>query len=603
MFKLMREILKLVPELRGKLYLSAVCKVIESFFISAPYGFLVLTLNDLLSETLTTKKVILYTVGMATCFLIQGIFFYLYACVAYPIATKLCERIRIVVGEHLRKLSMQYFNNKTTGDLNALVSDELTIVGIIPRMAFPQLITAITLPMAFVPFLFFIDWRLSIVTLMVVPMAFPFFIILQKILRTGLRKRSNSLIMISSKIIEYVQGMEVVRAFSQTGKQFSKFDDVLQKFKSDNLELVLQAVPPMMTFRTILDFGFTMILLVGAYLFLGGEITLLTFLIFLIVGLRVYEPIKSISTVFELVRIAEVTINRIRQLLDTRPLPQPVNTFVPKISQIEFKNVTFSYDETPVLKNISFTIPEKSITAFVGPSGAGKTTITRLIARFWDVDSGDIRIGGRNIREMNTDTLLSLLSMVFQDVYLFNDTIYTNIAYGAKSATKDHVIAAAKAARCHDFISNLTLGYNTMVGEGGATLSGGEKQRVSIARAILKDAPIILLDEATASVDPENEHLIQDAINALVKSKTLIIIAHRLSTITSADQIIVLNSRGSIEEVGKHEDLLKGGGLYSRFWESRQQARSWKVSQRDRGIKELRDCELRDSGIQGLSDV
>jgi ATP-binding cassette subfamily B protein len=585
----MREILKLVPELRGRLYLSAVFKVIESFFISAPYGFLVLTLNDLLSETLTTKKVILYTVGMATCFLIQGIFFYLYARVAYPIATKLCERIRIVVGEHLRKLSMEYFNNKTTGDLNALVSDELTIVGIIPRMAFPQLITAITLPMAFVPFLFFIDWRLSIVTLMVVPMAIPFFIILQKILRTGLRKRSNSLIMISSKIIEYVQGMEVVRAFSQTGKQFSKFDDVLQKFKSDNLDLVLQAVPPMMTFRTILDFGFTMILLVGAYFFLGGEITLFTFLIFLIVGLRVYEPIKSISSVFELVRIAEVTINRIRQLLDTPPLPQPVNTFVPKISQIEFKNVTFSYDETPILKNISFTIPEKSITAFVGASGAGKTTITRLIARFWDVDSGEIRIGGRNIREMNTDTLLSLLSMVFQDVYLFNDTIYTNIAYGAKSATKDKVIAAAKAARCHDFISHLPDGYDTMVGEAGATLSGGEKQRVSIARAILKDAPIILLDEATASVDPENEHLIQDAINALVESKTLIIIAHRLSTITSADQIIVLNSRGSIEEVGKHEDLLKGGGLYSRFWERRQQARGWKVSQRNSGIQEFRD--------------
>ncbi|MBW1926920.1 MAG: ATP-binding cassette domain-containing protein, partial [Deltaproteobacteria bacterium] len=221
---------------------------------------------------------------------------------------------------------------------------------------------------------------------------------------------------------------------------------------------------------------------------------------------------------------------------------------------------------------------EKTITALVGPSGSGKTTITRLIARFWDVDSGEIKVGNYNIKDMKTDLLLSRMSMVFQDVYLFNDTIYQNIAYGSKTATKDQIIEAAKTARCHDFITRLPHGYDTMVGEGGAMLSGGEKQRISIARAILKDAPIILLDEATASVDPENEHLIQDAINALVESKTLIIIAHRLSTITSADQIIVLNSEGKVEELGKHEDLLKAGGLYSRLWESRVQAKSWKVS-------------------------
>ena len=578
MFRLMREISKLVPELKGKFYLSAVFKVIESFFIGAPYGFLILTLNDLFAGTLTTGRVMLYTAGMAACFLVQGIFFYLFTRAAYPVGTKLCERIRIIVGEHLRKLSMGYFSEKTTGDLNALVSDELMIVTLIPRMAFPHLITAITLPIAVAPFLFFIDWRLALVTLAVVPTAIPFFMICQRILRTGVKKRSNSLINISSKIIEYVQGMEVVKVFKQTGRRFLKLDDALKKFKSDNLAMVLKSVPPLMSFKAFLDLGFTLILLAGSYLFLGEKITLFTFLIFLILGLRIYEPIKAISSAFEVVRTTEVTIERIRQLLDTLPLPQPVDGPIPEAFDIEFKDVTFRYDESPVLQNVSFTIPQRSITALVGPSGAGKTTITNLIARFWDVDAGEVRIGGHNIKEMKTDVLLSMVSMVFQDVYLFNDTIYTNIAYGSKSAAKDQIIEAATTARCHDFISKLSHGYDTMVGEGGSTLSGGEKQRISIARAILKDAPIILLDEVTASVDPENEHLIQDAINALVESKTLIIIAHRLSTITSADQIIVLNSRGSIEEVGKHEDLLKTGALYSRLWETRQQERSWKVS-------------------------
>jgi ATP-binding cassette subfamily B protein len=578
----MQEILKLVPEIKSKLYLSALFKMIESFFQGAPYGFLILTLNDLLAGSLTTGKVVFYTAGMAFCFLVQGIFSYLFNRVAYPAGTKIPERIRIIVGEHLRKLSMGYFSEKTTGDLNALIADELTMVTTIPSMVFPQLITGITLPIVFSLFLFFIDWRLALVTLAVIPVSIPFFIIGQRKLRTGLKKRSSSLINISSKIIEYVQGMEVVRAFKQTGKRFSSFDETLKKFKRDNLVTAIEAIPPLLSFKAILDFGFTFILLAGTYFFLGGEITLFTFLVFLILGLRAYEPIKALTVSFELVRVTEVTINRIRQLLDTSPIPQPVDGPVPETFDTEFRNVTFGYDESPVLKNVSFTIPEKTITALVGPSGAGKTTITSLIARFWDVDAGKIRIGGHNIRDMKTDVLLSLISMVFQDVYLFNDTIYRNIAYGSKNAIRDQIIEAAKTAQCHDFITNLPHGYDTMVGEGGSTLSGGEKQRISIARAILKDAPIILLDEATASVDPENEHLIQDAINALVKSRTLIIIAHRLSTITSADQIIVLNSRGSIEEVGKHEALLKAGGLYSRFWESRQQARSWKVSHLNR---------------------
>lgn len=583
MFQIMKEILELVPEVRRPFYLSALFKVLESVFIGAPYGFVVLILNDLLCGSLTGKGVAGYTAGMAGCFLSQGIFSYLFARASYPIGTRLCERIRIIVGEHLRKLSMEYFSQKATGDLNALVSDELMMVTLIPRMAFPQLIAAIILPVVFAPFLFWIDWRLALVTLTVIPLSIPLFLKCQQILRAGMQKRSRSLIDISSKIIEYVQGMAVVKAFKQTGSRFSKFDTALQTFKKDNLTLVIRSVPPLMFFKAVLDFGFVLILAAGAYLFLGGGITLFVLLVFLVLGLRIYEPVKALSSVYEIVRTTEVTLQRLQDLLDTRPLPEPVTGVVPETMEIAFKNVTFAYDKAPVLQDISFTIPEKSITAFVGPSGAGKTTITRLVPRFWDVDTGQICIGGHNIKEMSTDRLLSLVSMVFQDVYLFNDTIYTNIAYGAENATRDQIVSAAKAARCHNFISSLPEGYDTMVGEGGTTLSGGEKQRISIARAILKDAPIILLDEATASIDPENEHLIQEAINALVKSKTLIIIAHRLATITAADQIIVLDGRGCIEDTGTHEDLLNRSGLYQTFWQSRQQARGWKVKLREAG--------------------
>ncbi|TAG08072.1 MAG: ATP-binding cassette domain-containing protein [Oscillatoriales cyanobacterium] len=230
----------------------------------------------------------------------------------------------------------------------------------------------------------------------------------------------------------------------------------------------------------------------------------------------------------------------------------------------------------PVLQNISFTAKQGRVTALVGPSGSGKTTISNLIARFWDVSNGDILIGGVNVKDLKNDTLLSYISIVFQDVYLFNDTILNNIKFGNSNATQEQVEAAAKAARCHEFILELPDGYNTPVGEGGSALSGGEKQRISIARAILKDAPIVLLDEATASIDPENELLIQQAIDSLVQSKTLIVIAHKLSTIKNADQILVIEG-GKIIERGNHGELIKNGNLYSRFWSDRQQARSWKI--------------------------
>ena len=578
MYALMRKLLQLTPELKGRFYLSAFYKVLETFFIGAPYGFLLLLLYALLSGTLTLRLTGMYTLGMAVCFCLQGFFGYLFVRTAYPIGTELCERLRLRVGDRLREFSMEYFSKKTTGDTNALVTDELNLLTLIPRMAFPQFVTAVALPVAVAPFLFSVDWRLALVALAVVPISIPILSLCRARLDAGVRKRNASLVNISSRVIEYVQGMEVVRSFRRTGKRFAQFESALRGFRQDNLALVLRTAPLMMAFHAVLDAGFVLILLYGAYLFLGGETSLFALLTFLILGVRLYEPVKGLGAVYEVMQAAGVTIERLEQLLQTPTLAEPQGDAPPRDASITFDNVTFSYGgSTPVLRNVSFTIPEKTITAFVGPSGAGKTTITRLIARFWDVESGRISIGGSDIRDMRTATLLSRLSMVFQDVYLFADTIANNIGYGRENIDRDRIIEAAKAARCHEFISALPLGYDTVVGEAGCTLSGGERQRISIARAILKDAPIVLLDEATASLDPENEFLIQEALNVLVRSKTLLIIAHRLSTITSANQIIVLDGKGGIDACGTHAELLAAGGIYTCLWESRLKAGGWQV--------------------------
>jgi ATP-binding cassette subfamily B protein len=298
---------------------------------------------------------------------------------------------------------------------------------------------------------------------------------------------------------------------------------------------------------------------------------------FLVVTLRFYHPLQQVGLFLAELRYFRMSFDRIQAVLDEPTLPEPSNDPHLDRFDIEFRNVSFRYEKELVLDHISFHIPERSVTALVGPSGSGKTTIANLIARFWDVNEGEVRIGGCNIKALRTDRLLSYISMVFQDVYLFHDTVLNNIRIGRPHATIEEVMAAARAAQCHEFIKRRPQGYDTIVGEGGSTLSGGEKQRLSIARAILKNAPIVLLDEATASLDPENEALIQRGFQALVRAKTLVVIAHRLSTIRHADQILVID-KGRIVERGRHEELLAVNGLYAKLWREQERAHGWKVA-------------------------
>jgi ATP-binding cassette subfamily B protein len=297
---------------------------------------------------------------------------------------------------------------------------------------------------------------------------------------------------------------------------------------------------------------------------------------FLLLATSFFAPMIVMGDMMAFQRIISNGITNINEFLKTDILPEPEKSKSMKGYEVKFDNVHFSYAEEKVLNGINFSIPERSMIALVGPSGSGKTTITNLIARFWDVDQGSVQVGGVDVRDMSSDELLSKISMVFQDVYLFNDTILNNIRFANPDATDEQVFASAQLAQAHNFISEMPDGYETMVGESGSTLSGGEKQRISIARAILKDAPIVLLDEATASLDPENERMIQKAINALLKEKTVIIIAHRLTTVKTADHIMVLD-KGLIIEQGEHQSLMEQEGLYRHFWDERQKARSWRL--------------------------
>lgn len=484
---------------------------------------------------------------------------------------------RLSLGDHLRSLSMGFFKGRDPGDITALMLQDYTNVEMLLSHILLDAISALALPAVFLAFLIPYDWRMALVTVAPVPLALGTAVLARTIVFRIGKRQIRSKNDATSRMLEYLDGMQNIKSYNLQGEKFSRLKRAFAKLKSDSILLEGLAGPSIVAGIWCLNAGIAAIMLTGISFVLQGTLSIPHFLFFLIIGTRMYDPLVKVLTNFAELSYFSISVGRIRDIFATKSLPEPTDAQAPAHHDIEFDNVSFRYHDTDVLKQVSFHLPENTMTALVGPSGSGKSTITRLVARFWDVNEGTVLVGGTPVGQMKNDDLLAKISMVFQDVYLFNDSILANIKVGKTDASTEEVIAAAKKARCHEFIEAFDDGYDTIVGEGGATLSGGEKQRISIARAILKDAPIVLLDEATASLDPENELYIQEAISELIQGRTLIVIAHRLSTVTKADQILVLDD-GVLVENGTHEQLLsRDAGLYRRMWQEQERAHTWKL--------------------------
>ncbi|PIH05981.1 ABC transporter ATP-binding protein [Clostridium combesii] len=486
---------------------------------------------------------------------------------AYRDAYMTAAEGRANLAEHMRKLPLGYLFCKDAGMLGNMMMGDFTMVESGMSHVVPKLMGALVTPVLAFIGLAFMDWRMSLSMFAAMPVALLIIIGTSKLQKVLGRELTESKVDASNRLQEYLTGIRVIKSCNMTGEHFQHLEGSFYNLmkKSIKMEGLLQSI--VLTVTPLLRAGLTVMIYVGSYLLMGGTLTIMTLATFLVIGTRIFEPLSE-----AIINLAELRYDAQAGERIIKFMEEPVMSgekSPPSSNDIELQHVDFSYDNVKVLKDVSTKMKEGTLTALVGPSGSGKSTVLKLVARFYDPQQGKVLLGKEDMKEMNPESLLKRISMVFQDVYLFQDTIGNNIRFGREDATQKEVEEAAKKACCHDFIMKLPQGYDTAVGEGGCTLSGGEKQRVSIARAMLKDAPVVLLDEATASLDPENEMDVQKAINQLIKGRTVIVIAHKLKTIRSADNIIVLDD-GKVVEQGKHEELIKLKGLYARLWKLQQ---------------------------------
>jgi ATP-binding cassette subfamily B protein len=493
----------------------------------------------------------------------------------YSTAYGEAEKIRLAVAEHIRKLPLSFFNRKDLSELTANMMDDCTSIEHVMSHVMPGMFASMITSVLITIILCFFDWRMAVALFAALPLSFGIIFITKQIQERHGRRTVEAKLEVSNQVQEYLEGIKVVKAFGLTGERWDALKDAMKTLM--RRAIVFEGVSGVFISLAgiILQSGMGLVIFAGVNLLGNGSLDPLKFLVFVLISAKIYGPFLVLLTLLPEFFFYLLSTERMRKLREERLLPGDENISLPNCD-IELKNVGFAYNEEDVIKNINLFIPQNGVTALVGPSGSGKSTVSRLIARFWDVKSGEITIGGKDIRGIDPERLLNYMSFVFQDVVLFNDTVMNNIRIGKKDSSDEDVYAAAKMARCDEFIRAMPDGYNTLIGENGSTLSGGERQRISIARALLKDAPIVLLDEATASLDPENEIQIQEAISALVKGRTVIVIAHRLRTIIDADKIAVLD-RGELVEEGSGEELLAKGGLFARLYHIQQESLGWSV--------------------------
>lgn len=561
-----------LAQTKDKQLIRGLCwSVAEGLFSALTYLCLYCLLYSTFTKQLNITSIALYGTAMALTFFLRIIAGCIGAPLIYNGAFAMMGEARLRMADHLRKLPLGWFDKQRGGDLAARLTSDLSLVEQVWSHFLQPLVYGLAMPSFLLMLLFCINWPLALLMIAGFPFALMTLLWTQYLFSKAGADLQTANTNAQSALLEYVQSIAVIRSFGRFGKTFRKLENILSEQHKAALKVETKTAPFLALFGLVLEIGYISLIPFGAYLFLNGEVTSANLLIFLILALPIYRQLFELGLSTIMLRFANASLTRIEDVMNVTVMAEPAIPELPGKLDIVFENVSFAYNLTHggALKNISCTIAPHQLTAIVGPSGAGKSTFVHLIARLWDVDGGTIRLGGINIKEIGTENLHQHIGMVFQDVLLFSGSVLDNLRIGKADASREEIIDAAKRAEAHSFIAALPSGYDTILDENGSSLSGGERQRLSIARALLKDAPILLLDEATANLDPSSEALVQKAITQLARNRTVIIIAHRLNAVRHADKIVVLDE-GHLIEQGTHSSLLKQDGLYKRLWNKQQ---------------------------------
>ena len=584
---------EIAGERKGLLILAGILSAGSATCMLVPYWSVYRVLQELLLHASDLEKIdsgILIYWGWFAFFGLIGGLLLLYAALmaSHVAAFRILYGLRIKLSEHIGRLSLGYLNGTSTGSIKKIMEQNVEKIENFIAHTIPDLVNVMATVVVMFLIFFSLDGWLAGVCLAVIVLSIflQFSNFMGKKAREFTRIYYNAQEQMSASAVQYVRGMPVVKIFGQSVRSFRQFNAEIEAYKTYALKVCDTYESGMTYFTVLLNSIVTFILPVGILLMQNDSRSLTlaaVWLFFIILGPGVASPVYKLMYLGSSTREINEGVSRIDRILENQPVSEPACPKIPATYDIEFRHVSFSYENkeqatrTEALHDLCFTAPQGKITAFVGPSGSGKSTVANLIPRFWDVEQGEILIGNVNVKDIATEQLMDLVSFVFQDTFLFYDTLYENIAVGSSRATRDTVIAAARAAQCHEFIEKLPNGYETRIGDKGVFLSGGEAQRVCVARAILKNAPILVLDEATAFADPENEYKMQQALKSLIKDKTVIIIAHRLSSIVSSDRIIVLKD-GRAVQCGRHEELSSQEGVYKKMWNAYTSAFRWQLN-------------------------
>ena len=577
MFEILHKFFRFCDEReRKEFYRSVVLGVAAALFSALRVPAVGVMLQAILTGGVTAKTILLSFAIMAVSVVGSSLLKYRATALQTDGGYRTTANKRVQIAEHLRYLPMGYFNENSLGAITSVTTNTMdNLSGVSTRVV--MLVTEgifSTAVMTLAVFLF--DWRagLLIAAGLLIYSAVNH-ALQKKSEQTTQRKLAGDTVVVE-RVLEFIKGIAEVKAYSLTGKYNSKLETAIDENAAANIDMELKLQPLMWAQNAAAKLIDVSVVVLSLVLYTGGHMELPNCIMLCICSFMLTEGLEQAGTQSSLLRVVDTCVDRATEILNLPAMDISGEQITPEHHDLHANDIRFSYGEKQIINGITLDIPEKSTTAVVGPSGGGKTTLCHLLSRFWDTDGGSVTLGGHDVREYDMDSLMRNFSFVFQNVYLFRDTVANNIRFGQPDAPMEQVIAAAKKARCHDFIMKLPQGYETVIGENGGTLSGGEKQRLSIARAMMKDAPIIILDEATANVDPENEKELMDAVGELTKSKTVIMIAHRLKTVRNADRIFVVD-KGRIVQRGTHDELMAQDGIYRNFISGREQAVSWKL--------------------------